>query len=342
MAAFSVFAAIAADAADAPRPSVALSYTRDLGAEACPDEGTLRDGVAARLGYDPFDAKAKGKVRARIWRSSGSLRATIDVLDENGAVKGSRELTSAKNDCEELASAMTLTISMVIDPLGKAPTLVSASASASASASSSAVPFTTSSTSANAGTSSTVEPPPPPPSSTVDRPPPAPPAKGDEPARRFRVSAGGLGSLGVAPRMGGGFSAGIGIDFTTWSVDLEGRRDLPVTAALGRGTATTSLVTASVVPCLHRSVIAVCGVVSAGSLQASGGGVDQPTARSSLFLGAGVRAGVEWAALDTLAFYARFEVISPLIHATIRLDGDDVWSTPPVAGSLGGGLVAFF
>lgn len=313
--------------ADPGASSVQLVYVRGSGTELCPDEETLRDDVGARLGYDPFDAEAKTKVIARITRESGALRGLVEVVDGEGSVTGSRVLSSTKNDCTELASAMSLTISMVIDPLGK------------------------SRPSASASTSS---PPPPPPKVEPRVIAPSPKGNGvddtgaasfDRDARagkRLRLGLVAVSALGFSPRVEYGASASIGLGFGSFSIDLEGRRDLPVTMPLGRGDATTSIFLATLAPCLHRGVFVGCALISAGSLQARGGGVDHPSTRGGFFSGLGVRGGVEWSVAPSLALVARVELLAPLVHTTLKLDGEEVWSTPALTASAGAGLIAFF
>ena len=92
-----------------------LVYTRgDL--TACPDEDAMKNAVTARLGYDPFDPEAEEIVTAQITRTQTGLRGQVDLRDQALVVKGARTLTSEQSDCAELASAMTLAISIAIDP----------------------------------------------------------------------------------------------------------------------------------------------------------------------------------------------------------------------------------
>ena len=317
--------------ADAPAEArtVQLVYTRGAGADQCPDEEELRDGVAGRLGFDPFDASAKSKVSARIYKDGKTLRATVEVIDATGAVTGSRELSSTKNDCVELASAMTLTISMVVDPLGKGPPAPPPLPTPSATPSSPPQP-----------------PPPEPVAPLVIAPPPrtidTPPAPASEERTRLRLGLGGEGALGFAPRSSFGATAAIGLDLGTFSIDLEGRRDAPTTAAVGRGNITTAVSLASLVPCLHRRAVVVCAVASLGALQAKGGGVDVTSSQSSVFVGVGLRGGVEVPISKAFSLFARLEVLAPLIRTSVRLDGDEVWSAPTLSGSLGLGALVFF
>ncbi|HWL85203.1 MAG TPA: hypothetical protein VNO21_05345, partial [Polyangiaceae bacterium] len=98
--------------------AVKLVYARRAGAEKCPDENTLRNGVAGRLGRDPFDDHAERTVTARVSRVRQLLVARIEVRDAAGQLAGERELTSHDKDCEELGAAIALAIAIAIDPLG--------------------------------------------------------------------------------------------------------------------------------------------------------------------------------------------------------------------------------
>jgi hypothetical protein len=66
-------------AAAAPGRTARLTYSRGAGAADCPDVEVIRAGVAARLGYEPFDDRGE-------------------------------------SDCLELASATELALSIAIDP----------------------------------------------------------------------------------------------------------------------------------------------------------------------------------------------------------------------------------
>src|SRR6185295_14885959 len=61
-------------------------YTRGIGAEQCPDEVAVRDGVAKRVGYEPFHPAARTTVAAAITRTSRGLRAQVDIGDDGGHV----------------------------------------------------------------------------------------------------------------------------------------------------------------------------------------------------------------------------------------------------------------
>lgn len=99
------------------RTTAQLTYARDAGALRCPDEDELRDSVSARLGYVPFVASGQLVIDARIDSTRAGLRARVSVRDELGRAVGDRTITSATRDCDELARALALAISVAIDPM---------------------------------------------------------------------------------------------------------------------------------------------------------------------------------------------------------------------------------
>src|SRR5688572_9243085 len=97
-------------------PTSRLTYARGTGAEGCPEEPTVRQAVAARLGYDPFFAAADKTIVARILRHREELRATVELVDDGGMVRGVREFKTRAGQCDELVATMALAISIAIDP----------------------------------------------------------------------------------------------------------------------------------------------------------------------------------------------------------------------------------
>jgi hypothetical protein len=108
------------------RPDAKLSYVRKGAATICPDEPLMRQLVAARLGYDPFRDQSQRAIAVTITRDPKGFRAVLELRDDTGKVVGTRTLSSTSSDCNELASAIALALTIAIDPLGEAP---SASAS---------------------------------------------------------------------------------------------------------------------------------------------------------------------------------------------------------------------
>lgn len=323
---------LAAPFAIADAPAAKLIYERAAGAEACPDEPALRRDVAAQLGHDPFADAANKTVFARIVRDGAKLKATIELRDASGKVVGARALESKQLDCKELASAVTLAITLALDPLAtptKPPPPSSVSASAEPSASASPPP------SPPAPSPSPIPSPSPAVTSEAPSPPPPPP-------RGVRVSLGAIGGAGFAPRTNLGVLAAVGWTTSRWAIDLEARRDLPATADVATGTATSSLFAASIVPCLLRGPLGLCALASIGAIQATGGGVRNGRTETGLWATLGVRIAAEVPLTRLIAIGVHVDAVAPLVRTELQLDGKDVWTTPALAGAAGARLSLHF
>jgi hypothetical protein len=95
---------------------VHLSWVRGDGAAGCPDAGFIQAQVAARLGDDPFQRPPTQFIEALVTRPAQTLLVAIAMRGADGALLGSRTLTSAADDCRSVANAAALTIAILIDP----------------------------------------------------------------------------------------------------------------------------------------------------------------------------------------------------------------------------------
>jgi hypothetical protein len=344
-----VFAAPRFASADVPTtPSARLELTRGAGTSGCPTDDEIRNAVSGRLGYDPFRLDAQRLVSATIAREGRGLTVTIAVRDAAGRAAGSRQLSSAQNDCAELASAMTLAISIAIDPLA----FTRAAPPPSAPPPAPPAP---------------VSPPPqvdaPPPAAPVpDAHPPAPTAQSAPPvppppptpavseteaapvdAVTLRASLGTIASIGAAPGVGFGVTGQIGVRWRALSIGIEGRDDLPVSAdTQGSSGVRTALLLASIVPCVHHRFLAGCALGSAGVMQGTGFGVDRPLSQTTPYAAAGARVAAEFAADRLLVLQIHVDLLTTLTPTTLLLNGATAWVTPPASGALGVALVGNF
>lgn len=314
------------DAFAAPRSSARLVYERQEGTEACPDEVTMRSGVAQRLGYDPFDPGATKTVRAVIRRRGGALTGTLDLVDAQGKALGHRELASKAGDCEELAATLTLGISIAIDP---------ASALQPVEPPSPAPPPPPSAPPAASAPPSAAAP--------RDEPTPPPATTTTQVAWIPRVGLGALGSIGEVPAASPGLIGSVGMMRGRWSFDLEARGVFAQSEA-GPGTLRASawLATGRVVPCGHLGVAFGCGVLELGGIFGAGEGAPNTHDESGLHAAGGLRAGVEPALSDRLSLRAAVDVLVPFTRSTLQVAGIEVWTAPPVGGMLSASLVYSF
>lgn len=310
-------------AAHAETQAVRLLYTRGEGAAGCPDEQTLRESAAARLGYDPFRAEAPSAVSAVLTRGPRGLRAVVELRDASGRVTGSRLLTTARNDCQELASAMVLAICIAVDPFVLSrPALPS---------------------------EPPVTPPPSPTPASSPAPPPCPvcPACPPPPRSpvRFRVGAGLQVGVGATPAIGSlGVTAQAELRYRAFSLGIEGRVDPRIgsaSASTGGGVAAT-LILGVLAPCARWRWFGFCALLELGVLQGVGVDVATPFQASTLYAAAGVRLAGEIPLHKVLALELHLDGLTPLTYTSLSLNGAEVWSTPPLSGALGANLQVLF
>jgi hypothetical protein len=298
--------------AQAPR-RVRLEYERQEGAAVCPEAAVIQAGVAARLGYEPFDDRADDHLRVVVHRSGRALEAHIEMTDAHGALKAERRLVSRQSDCAELAALVELALSIAIDPFiapfGARPEPIVPTPPA---------PEKTS-----------------PPAAAVMAAPP-------EPSRPISgyLAAGAVGGIGVTPSRTLGFEVGGGLRRDRLSLGMEGRADLPAKTSLQVGAARTSLLVASLVPCFHFRSLGACALGTAGALRAAGRGLVDSKQVTVPYVALGARFSFAWPITAHLALALHGDLTTPLTQTELKVDGVGIWTSPAVSFALGLGVVA--
>ncbi len=159
----------------------------------------------------------------------------------------------------------------------------------------------------------------------------------------MRAAAGGGGQrLPTAA-----ISVDLGAGWTSFSIGVEGRADVPATGDVSMGvSARTSVLAASLLPCGHYRWFVGCGVVSVGLLRAEGADVLHPAQDSGIYAAAGVRAGLEWPVVPAFALRLSADALVNLHPLAAQVDFESgraqVWRSGPFAAMIGGGAVARF
>ena len=89
-----------------------LSWVRSDGAERCPDVDAIEARIRTRSGDDPFVTGPRRMIEATVRREHGVFTTHITVRDGSGTLLGARDLTSSAPDCEALARAAAVSISL--------------------------------------------------------------------------------------------------------------------------------------------------------------------------------------------------------------------------------------
>lgn len=349
-------------------PTSRLVYGRGEGAESCPSEATARHAVESRLGYDPFSLVADKIIVAEIVRDKGQLRGRVELVDERGMIQGTREFRTAPSQCDDLVATMALAISIAIDPTSDrvVPPLPANDASPTPGAAPSSAPAATSAPPTTAEAlpeTESNEPGPTPnspsenhPEARAEAPTPAPaprldadqgPTRGarspDAAAIKARAGLTVVSSVGTAPDVAIGMAASIGARWGNFSIDVDGRGDLPASGAVKTGgTAEASLLAGSLVPCFHRGVWFVCGVAVAGSVHGSGRDVVAQREGDALYLAAGARAGLELPLGGPFFFRPQIDGLANLSPVELQVDESRVWKAPRFSALIGAGVFASF
>jgi hypothetical protein len=310
--------------------SAHLVYVRDPTAAACPDEGSLRQAVKQRVGYDPFFPWAKTLVVVEVTGEEQSFVAQLRLVDETGLSRGVRELRSGASGCRGLIDATALAISIALEM----------------NAFESPEPAPTSSP----------EPPPPPaptpvpPSAPSPLPGAAEPADVDHvltpPSNALRAVMGvdAVAAIGAAPVVSPGMDLWVAARWAVASLGLDVQGDTPSASVRGEGggQARVLFFAATIAPCAEAGPAFACALGSLGWLHATGADLAHPASGAAFVPAAGLRTGLQVAIARSLTLRVRGDVLANLALPSVSLNGATAWTLPQVSGVVGVGLAHRF
>jgi hypothetical protein len=309
----------------APGDATRLDYARGADAASCPDREALRTAVTKRLGYDPFFPVARQAIGVEIVAREQRLVATMRLVDNDGMIQGSRELSDALGNCDELVASLALAISIALDPsaaLGDTPRAATEAAPAAEA------PPAVSEAKESASTAKGPTPHAPmtkAPSGNASRQQPR-----AEAAWVFRAAP--VLSFGQLPNTAVGLRLGAGLRREAAEIAAEVSAWLPAarTSALG-GRVQASLVTGSVTPCYSAARFAVCVIASLGQLRAEGRDLPVGKHDHSLYGALGVRFELRQALSRSLGLFLSADASKVVTPITFRLHEQTVWSSSTIA-----------
>jgi hypothetical protein len=110
----SLILVLAGRTARAQTDAVVLEVRTQLPSTVCLDAEALRRAIAQRLGRDPFSPAAPRRVEVE-WRDAQPWRAIVRITEPDGSTVV-RRLTVRGEDCAPLVEAVTLAVTLAIDP----------------------------------------------------------------------------------------------------------------------------------------------------------------------------------------------------------------------------------
>lgn len=283
----------------------------------CPTAEELRAAIAAQLGSDPFAAdtsSAEQQVEIALsrvaQRPTGGADAQITWLDRDGSRQGERRLSSASEDCAELASGVVFAVAVQLQLQAAA-------------------------TRARAGAPPPAPPPPPPPAPRVER------QEAQRPS--VLVGVGGYGERGWSPEDTFGFRIFGALAGKRWSVDLGVQTTLPTERQLASGAGIEARnLNARLAPCWRLPPFGVCAVGVLGGLYVRGYGVDRVGSPKALIAGVGGRLQLAWPSFERFGVLINGEVVASLTPRDVLLNRSVVWSSSPTIIGVGIDLAAVF
>lgn len=315
-----------ARAADVPTAVLVLASTAP---EACGSTAALRQGVAERLGYNPFRAEAARRLTVNL-SGRGPFRAVVSLTSNAGRVLGRQPFEDA--DCGAIAGAVVLAAVLAIDPLALSPAPREARAPEPLPPAHDAPP-TLPAIAATTG---------PPPRERPSRP--SPPGE----SVHVRVAAGAEVLGGLVPGAAVGANGALGLRRGRWGLDLEGTTTSAGTTTTNAGGVSATATAGTLSPCYElvssRSFGgALCMPLTAGALFSRGVGGALQYSRVDPLVFAGLRALAEWKAWRAFGLAAYGQAQIPLEHDELSVAIGEattvVWKTP--TASVAGGVVLF-
>lgn len=331
---------------------VRLEYLQDEASLRCSSQEALRGSISARLGRDPWDDAAPELLRVQVRREQALWRATVEWFGASGQRKGLRELSSEREDCQELIQALELAITLVLDP----PLFYKPKEEPP--------PSPTASTAPPASTAPTPAPevpplPPPapapsapnvqvPPADSPSQAPVLPPAESPSPALVLPPVESPSPAPGLAVGLGTRASWGL-LPATRFALQIEGELrterfsfSLDVTAWPPRTTPVeparlrSMLVAAGARACVHEGPFGACPQLSAGLLRLEGVGLANASPALAPWLAPGARLFVEWRSpLPRLRVRLLAEAQFVLTRHRFLAGDMELWQPPQAGGSLG-------
>jgi hypothetical protein len=320
---------LAPEAAATEREVATLDYRSDPSLTECGDEAEFRNRVVLRLGYDPFVPVAPLRVTVRLSADRGRV-SSATVFSRDRFELGKRVLVEDRQRCSVLVDSVAAAVAIAIDPLHSPENRVAPAPVVAPSVQPVA--------SAPAAPAPAPAPASPPLSSNAPSlaPHDTPPAQAKSTPWFPLVSAEAVVGLGVAPGATVGAQVGFGLRHGIGSYSIEGRAEATPSAVsltpLDRVSST--VFSGAFVPCVHASVIAVCGVLRAGSIQSTALDVSRPKIAAAFIGAAALRVGVAIPVGTSFAFRAGAEGGLPLSRTSYVINGAIVWTPPPVVGGV--------
>jgi hypothetical protein len=322
-------------------PAARLVMVQEAALTGCVDEAELRRMVVARLSYDPFSAGSGSTLLVRVVQRKTALIGSVEVIDALSISRGTREIAIASGRCDELLNALSLSISIAIDPEAAMvdtdradeplPPVVAAAPAPT-------TPLPRPEPSETNGTKPAV------PRSDARAADGLQPGQDLEPDAEPSASAvyalglEGVSMVGLAPAIS--FGAGLQARRKTgrWALGV-GARILAGSGAVGGDTELRTTVAAGhVTGCFEPGAFEYCALALVGATWARAMNVELPRTDSAIFAAFGARVGMTAPLSGGWSLLAHAELVGVPAPVRAEVDHETIWSAPPLAGGFSVGI----
>jgi hypothetical protein len=164
----------------------------------------------------------------------------------------------------------------------------------------------------------------------------APPPPRRTCAAALAATLGADASIGAAPDLAAGVTAGVELRSCDLSIAVEGQGSAPASRSVaGGGQVSSWAVLGAVVPCAYFGPFLGCAVAQGGALRVSSGGVADPRAEGTTAWAAGIRAGVLVPLTEAAFVRVRSDFLVAIEPIRLILHGEPAWVAPSVESTLG-------
>jgi hypothetical protein len=322
-------------------PAARLVMVQEAALTGCVDEVELERRVVARLSYDPFSTGGGATLLVRVAQQKAALIGSVEVVDAQRVSRGTREIAIASGRCDELLEALSLSISIAIDP----------HAAMAESAPGEEPPPAPTTPEPAAPEPLAPEPAPPTPSAAKpavvagDAPATAGPEQDTDSEPKVHASSNavyalgvqGISMVGVAPatsfgaglqarRKSGRWALGVGARLVAGSGKVGDDTELHANVAAGE-----------VSGCFEPGAFAYCALALVGGTWARAN-VELPHTDSAIFAALGARVAMTAPLSGAWSLLAYAELVGVPAPVRAQVDGDTIWSAPPLAGGFSVGV----
>jgi hypothetical protein len=317
-----------------------LTFERDRGAELCPTPQSIREAVARRLAVDPFSVDGALDIHCTVSSDAAGLHARIAITDDPSRAPAERLLSSTRQDCQDLAEAIELALSIAINPrlalepsaephsLGPtdqttpvAPPPVPAPASPSRAETSAPPPLTP-------------LPADKPPAVSGTTPDVVRSAQGDKSGAEVSLGVEALAAAGLGP--GATVGAGVDVDIRRrhWSLELDARAVQPSSTDVTGGRVTAWVGMLELAPCRRFGAFAACAIGGVGAVRGHGEGFVLADSTTLPTFSVGARVAWERSLGQRWWLRASAELNGVVGRAHLLVDGSEAWVSPRINALL--------